>query len=77
MAAALASEEYPRDTFSFLTGLFTGQNNVMKRVAPQVFLAAVGGVLAQWAKIFMCGAYVKRSSECSVTFHTEVGLYML
>jgi len=72
MAAALASEEYPRDTFSFFTGLFTGRNSVMRKVAPQCVLAALGGVFAQTAKLVMCGDFIKRSSECNVTFHTEM-----
>ena len=71
MAAALASEEYPRHGFSFLFGLLGGRNNVLKKVMPQIILAGVGGVVAQMAKIVMCGQNVKLSSECSVTFHTE------
>jgi predicted membrane chloride channel (bestrophin family) len=71
MANELASREYPRHTFSFLTGLFDGSNETLRRVVPQVLLAAAIGAVANWAKVHMCGADVKLSSECSVTFHTE------
>lgn len=71
MANELASREYPRHTFSFLTGLFDGSNETLWRVVPQVLMAAAIGAVANLLKVRLCGADVKLSSECSVTFHTE------
>ena len=71
MAKRLTLSEYPRHTFSFLTGLFSGSSNALRRTIPQVIAAGVVGAAANYAKIVMCGADVQRSSECSVTFHTE------
>lgn len=71
MAKRLSLSEYPRHTFSFLTGLFSGSSNALRRTLPQVVSAGMVGAAANYAKIVMCGADVQRSSECSVTFHTE------
>ena len=70
-ARLLAAREYPRETFSFLTGLFSGSSNALRRATPQVVAAAATGVVANAAKRLWCGAHVSRSSECALTFHTE------
>ena len=70
-ARLLAAREYPRETFSFLTGLFSGSSNALRRATPQVVAAAATGVFANGAKRLWCGAHVSRSSECALTFHTE------
>ena len=70
-ARLLAAREYPRETFSFLTGLFSGSSNALRRASPQVAAAAAVGAFANAAKRLWCGAHVARSSECAVTFHTE------
>ena len=67
----LAAREYPRETFSFLTGLFSGSSNALRRATPQVAAAAATGAVANAAKRLWCGAHVSRSSECALTFHTE------
>ena len=70
-ARLLAAREYPRETFSFLTGLFSGSSNALRRATPQVAAAAATGAVANAAKRLWCGAHVSRSSECALTFHTE------
>jgi len=37
----MKAEEYPRHSFSFVTGLFSGHNSVLKKIAPQVVPSAV------------------------------------
>ena len=54
MAKRLTLSEYPRHTFSFLTGLFSGSSNALRRTIPQV-AAGVVGAAANYAKIVMCG----------------------
>ena len=74
-AASLASEvrrrEYPRHTFSFVTGLFSGSSNALRGTAPQVLAAAAAGLGANYAKRVACGADVERSSACILSFHSE------
>jgi hypothetical protein len=70
-ARLLRLREYPRFTFSFLTGLFSGSSNALRRALPQVITASATGVVANAAKHVWCGDSVTRNSECALTFHTE------
>jgi predicted membrane chloride channel (bestrophin family) len=63
--------EYPRHTFSFVTGLFSGSSNALRGTAPQVLAAAAAGLGANYAKRVACGADVERSSACILSFHSE------
>ena len=70
-ARLLKAKEYPRLTFSFLTGLFSGSSSALRRALPQVVCAAATGVFANAVKHLWCGSGVTKSSECALTFHTE------
>ena len=69
MANELASREYPRHTFSFLTGLFDGSNETLWRVVPQVLMAAAIGAVANLLKVRLCGADVKLSRSARHVSH--------
>mmetsp|Transcript_30067 Transcript_30067/g.97866 ORF Transcript_30067/g.97866 Transcript_30067/m.97866 type:complete len:2075 (-) Transcript_30067:133-6357(-) len=63
--------------YGFITEVFNITDTVHPRIAPQLALAALMGVIAQYGKIYSCGHGVEDDSECWITFahyaHTVVG----
>ena len=58
-------------TLGFIVELFSIRHTVWSRVIGQVIAAGIVGMLAQLAKIHVCGDDVKTTTDCDVTFEPE------
>lgn len=63
----LKALDFPRTPFAFITELIAVKNTVVGRVIPQVVLAAIMGMIAQAAKLYICGFDVEKEEDCPVT----------